>query len=107
MQASVHDLGLLAGLGVFQLALPCLLVVRLARVLPGPQLALLGQLELVFGVLWAWVGAGEVPSTAALVGGAMVLAALIANELLGWRASAAASSASSPNFESRPSRSTA
>ncbi|CAN5167548.1 DMT family transporter [soil metagenome] len=106
LQASAHDLGLLAGLGVFQLALPCLLVVRLARVLPGPQLALLGQLELVFGVLWAWVGAGEVPSTAALVGGAMVLAALSANELLGWRANAAASS-SPPTFESRPSRSTA
>lgn len=85
LQASAHDLSLLAGLGVFQLALPCLLVVRLAHVLAGPELALLGQLELVLGVLWAWVGAGEVPSTAALVGGAMVLAALVGNELLGWR----------------------
>ena len=108
LQASAHDLGLLAGLGVFQLALPCLLVVRLARVLPGPQLALLGQLELVFGVLWAWVGAGEVPSTAALMGGAMVLAALVTHELLGWRASVAAAAASSaPTFKSRPSRSPA
>jgi drug/metabolite transporter (DMT)-like permease len=83
--ASAHDLTLLAGLGVFQLALPCLLVVRLARVLSGPELALLGLLEVIFGVLWAWLGAGEAPSSAALVGGAMVLAALAGNELLGWR----------------------
>ncbi|MEJ6002436.1 DMT family transporter [Paucibacter soli] len=83
--ASAHDLTLLAGLGLFQLALPCLLVVRLARVLSGPELALLGLLEVVFGVLWAWLGAGEAPSSAALVGGAMVLAALAGNELLGWR----------------------
>jgi drug/metabolite transporter (DMT)-like permease len=82
MQASAHDLSLLAALGIFQLAIPCLLVVRLSRVLSGPELALLGQLELVLGVLWAWVWAGEDPSTATLLGGAMVLAALLVNELL-------------------------
>ena len=83
MQASAHDLGLLALLGATQLALPCLLVVALARVLPAPELALLGLLEVLFGVLWAWLGAGEIPSSSALSGGAMVLAALIGNELLG------------------------
>lgn len=91
MQASAHDLGLLAGLGVFQLALPCLLVVRVAQVLPAPVLALLGQMELLLGVLWAWLGAGEVPSAAALTGGGLVLLALIANEFLGLRASSSAS----------------
>lgn len=85
MQASLHDLSLLAGLGVFQLAIPCLLAVRLSRVLIGPELALLGQLELVLGVLWAWVWAGEAPSSAALAGGAMVLLALAGNEALAWR----------------------
>ncbi|MEL4178410.1 DMT family transporter [Roseateles sp. PN1] len=84
LQASPHDLVLLAGLGVFQLALPCLLVVRLSRVLAGPEISLLGQLEVIFGVLWAWLWAAEVPSTAALWGGAMVLSALIVNELLAW-----------------------
>jgi len=99
LQASAHDLGLLAGLGVFQLALPCLLVVRLAQVLPGPVLSLLGQMELLLGVLWAWLGAGEVPSAAALTGGALVLLALVANELLGLRASL------SPDQSSRSSQS--
>jgi len=85
MRASAHDLSLLALLGVFQLAVPCLIVVRLSRVLPGPEIALLALLEVLFGVAWAWVGAGEQPSTSALVGGALVMGALLANELLALR----------------------
>jgi drug/metabolite transporter (DMT)-like permease len=86
LRASGHDLGLLALLGVVQLALPCLLVVWLTRVLPGPEIALLALLEVIFGVAWAWLGAGEVPGQAALTGGTLVLAALIGNELLALRA---------------------
>lgn len=85
LQASAHDLVLLAGLGVFQLALPCLLVVGLSRVLPAPEIALLGLLEVVFGVLWAWLGAGEAPGSTALTGGMLVLGALLANELVALR----------------------
>ncbi len=82
LQAGSHDLTLLAGLGVFQLAVPCLLAVRLARELPGHELALLGQAETLLGVLWAWAFAGEHPGSAALIGGSLVLAALVANEAL-------------------------
>lgn len=82
LQASPHDLGLLGFLGVFQLAVPCLLAVRLARELPGHEIALLGQAETLLGVLWAWAFAGEHPGSAALIGGSLVLAALIANEAL-------------------------
>jgi drug/metabolite transporter (DMT)-like permease len=96
LQASAHDLTLLAGLGVFQLAVPCLLAVWLTRVLPAPEMALLGQLEVIFGVLWAWLGAGEAPSSATLAGGAMVLAALVGNELLALRGRAGASTPPSP-----------
>ncbi|MEX8494086.1 DMT family transporter [Sphaerotilus sp.] len=85
LQASAHDLVLLAGLGVFQLAAPCLLVVGLTRVLPAPEIALLGLLEVVFGVLWAWIGAGEAPGPTALTGGVLVLGALIGNELIALR----------------------
>ena len=45
LQASNHDIGLLALLGVVQLAIPCLLVVRLARELPAPEIALLAKPE--------------------------------------------------------------
>ena len=82
LQSSMHDLGLLAFLGVVQLAVPCLLAVRLARELPGHELALLGQAETLLGVLWAWLFAGEHPGSAALIGGSLVLAALVANEAL-------------------------
>jgi drug/metabolite transporter (DMT)-like permease len=85
-QASARDMSLLALLGVVQLAIPCLIVVRLTRVLPAPELALLGLLEVIFGVLWAWVGAGEPPGSTALTGGALVIGALVANELWALRA---------------------
>jgi drug/metabolite transporter (DMT)-like permease len=104
MQANGHDLVLLAGLGVFQLAIPCLLVVRLSRVLIGPELALLGQLEVVLGVLWAWVWGGETPSSAAMLGGSLVLLALIANELLGWRAESRQPAALDTNSTTQTSR---
>ncbi len=81
LQTSAHDIGLLALLGTVQLAVPCLLVVRLSRELPAPEIALLGLLEVVFGVAWAWLGAGERPATVTLLGGAVVLAALVGNEL--------------------------
>jgi drug/metabolite transporter (DMT)-like permease len=80
LQASGHDIGWLAGLGIVQLAIPCLLVVVVARTLPAPEVSLLGLLEVLFGVAWAWLGAGESPSTAVLGGGALVLLALAGNE---------------------------
>lgn len=86
LQASSHDLRWLGLLGVFQLALPCLLAVQVARVLPAPEVSLLALLEVIFGVLLAWVGAGEEPGQAALVGGALVIGALVGNELLGLHA---------------------
>lgn len=82
-QATPRDLGMLSMLGLVQLAIPCLMAVAAARVLSAPEVALLGLLEVIFGVLWAWLGAGEAPSAAVLGGGALVIAALVANELLG------------------------
>ncbi len=83
--ASAHDVGLLALLGVVQLAIPCLMAVAVAKVLPGPEISLLALLEVVFGVAWAWLGAGERPSAAVLGGGALVLLALAGNEALALR----------------------
>jgi len=76
-----RDLGLLAFLGVFQLGVPCMLLVLASRALLAPEIALLGLLEVVLGPLWAWLGAGEVPAGSTLVGGMIVLAALALNEL--------------------------
>jgi drug/metabolite transporter (DMT)-like permease len=78
--ASPHDLSLLALLGTVQLAIPCLMVVAVARVLSAPEVSLLALLEVVFGVVWVWLWAGEQPAPAVLIGGTLVLGALIANE---------------------------
>lgn len=84
-EASARDVALLAALGVFQLALPCVLAVRLASRLPAPEIALLALLEVVFGIAWAWWGAAEVPTVHVLTGGAVVLATLALNGWWGWR----------------------
>jgi drug/metabolite transporter (DMT)-like permease len=89
LRASPHDLGLLALLGVVQLGIPCLLVVRVSRILPAPEIALLALLEVVFGVAWVWLGANERPSSGTLIGGLLVLAALVANEVMNWPAGVA------------------
>ena len=85
LQANAHDMGLLAVLGLFQLAIPCTLSVICARVLKAPEVSLLALLEVIFGIALAWVWANEEPHSSVLVGGSMVLAALFANEWLGWR----------------------
>jgi drug/metabolite transporter (DMT)-like permease len=85
LRASAHDVGLLALLGLVQLAIPCALAVICARVLKAPEIALLALLEIIFGIVLAWIGADEIPSQAVLLGGALVIGALVANELVGWR----------------------
>ncbi|HEY9067531.1 MAG TPA: DMT family transporter [Burkholderiaceae bacterium] len=89
LAASAHDLGLLALLGVVQLAIPCLMSVAAARHLSAPEASLLALLEVIFGVAWAWLGADEAPAVHVLGGGALVLGALAANEALALRHSAA------------------
>ena len=84
-QASGHDIGLLAVLGLVQLAIPCALSVVCARVLKAPEISLLALLEVIFGIVLAWWGAGEVPTPTVLAGGALVIGALMFNELMGWR----------------------
>jgi drug/metabolite transporter (DMT)-like permease len=68
-----------------QLAIPCALSVICARVLKAPEISLLGLLEVIFGIILAWWGAGEVPTPTVLTGGTLVIGALMLNELMGWR----------------------
>lgn len=85
LRAGAADLALLALLGFFQLGLPCMFLVIVARHLPAHEVALLSLLEVIFGTLWAWLGAGETPSGATLTGGALVIGALALNELASSR----------------------
>ncbi len=82
LQASPHDVAILAVLGILQLGFPCMLMVSASRHLSAPEISLLGLLEVLLGPIWAWLGAGEVPAHETLAGGGVVLAALVFNELL-------------------------
>lgn len=84
-QATGHDVTLLAMLGLVQLAIPCALAVVCARYLKAPEVSLLALLEIIFGIALAWLGANEKPGSAVLLGGSLVLGALVVNEWLGMR----------------------
>lgn len=84
LQVSGTDLGWLALLGIFQLAIPCLMAVMAARVLQPSEVSLLSLLEVVFGVAWAWIGTAERPEQAVVIGGGLVVVTLAAHEV--WNA---------------------
>ncbi len=79
--ATPRDIGWLALLGLVQLAVPCVLAMHCARALQAPEVALLALLEVIFGIALAWLIVGEAPGGTVLAGGALVIAALLANEL--------------------------
>lgn len=80
LEATTADLAWLALLGVFQLAVPCLLAVKVATVLQPSEVALLSLLEVLFGVAWAWWGTAEQPQPLVVLGGAIVLVTLVVHE---------------------------
>ena len=80
-QASLHDILIMAILGFFQLGFPCMLMVRASESLNAPEIALLSLLEVLLAPIWAWLGAGELPAQATIVGGAVVLISLVCNEV--------------------------
>ncbi len=83
--ASASDVVWLALLGWLQLSVPCTLSVVCAQVLKAAEVSLLGLLEVIFGIALTWAFVNEVPSTEVLVGGGLVILALVLNEALGWR----------------------
>jgi drug/metabolite transporter (DMT)-like permease len=83
---SPRDLAVLAPMGVLQLGLGCLLMTRATRYLSAGEIGLLSLIETILAPLWVWLGVGERPTELALVGGAIVFAALIGNEWIGMRA---------------------
>lgn len=71
------DLGIVAFLGIFQLALAYTLFAKGLREVPAVEASLLILLEPVLSALWAYLFANETPGPYALLGGTVVLAATI------------------------------
>ena len=71
------DWAFLALLGVGQIGLGLALLTYGARLIPPAEVAVISLLEVVLGVLWVWLAYSERPGLATLVGGAVILAAIL------------------------------
>lgn len=76
---SGHDMAWLFAFGALNLGLGMALFVTGARLIPSALAALLGTLETVLGPVWVWLIHGEKASVMTVVGGAIVVGALIAH----------------------------
>ena len=75
--AGALDVTLLAALGITQIGLGFVFLTIGGRLIPAGEVALITLLEIVLGPLWVWVFLGERPPTATLLGGAIVLGAVL------------------------------
>ena len=71
------DVGWLAALGIGQIGLGFALLTVGARLIPAAQVGLITLLEVVLGPVWVWLALDERPSTLTLIGGAIVIAAIV------------------------------
>jgi drug/metabolite transporter (DMT)-like permease len=76
-EISADDGFWLALLGCGQIGLGLVLLTAGARLIPAAQVGLITLLEVVLGPVWVWIALGEQPDNATLVGGAIVIAAIV------------------------------
>lgn len=72
-----RDLTLLVLLGVVQIGLGLLFLAMGTRLIPAAEVALITLLEIVLAPIWVWIAVGEAPAVATLIGGAIVVGAVI------------------------------
>jgi drug/metabolite transporter (DMT)-like permease len=72
-----HDLVFLMLIGAFQMGVGLALFAAGARLINAAEVALITLLEVVLGPLWVWIAFSETPDAATLMGGLVVLVAVI------------------------------
>jgi len=82
---STHDVLLCGLLGFVQVGMGLILFTAGSRYVPAAEITLLSLTEVVLGPIWVWLGVGETPSQLTLLGGAIVLIAIIAQAVHGVR----------------------
>jgi drug/metabolite transporter (DMT)-like permease len=73
-------------IGFFVVAFGMVLFTLGSRVVPAAELTLLSLIEVLLGPLWVWLALGETASRNTLIGGAILLAGVLLNAVLGARA---------------------
>ena len=76
---AASDVFVLAMFGFFQVAMGLTLFVLGSRLLPSGQAALIATLETPLMPFWVWLAFHEIPTSRALIGGALVMGAVIAD----------------------------
>ena len=71
------EIAMLVAFGCLTLGLGLLLLTAGTRLIPAGEAALVTLLDVPLSPLWVWLLFGETPGAAALVGGAIVLAAVV------------------------------
>jgi drug/metabolite transporter (DMT)-like permease len=82
-----RDLIISLYLGVFQVGAGFTLVVLGARHVPAALVGLLALVEPVLAPIWVWMGVGEVPSLATIVGGTIIFLAITTDGILNIKSS--------------------
>ena len=77
-----RDLWISVYLGVFQVGVGFTLMVLGTRFVPAAQVGLLALVEPVLAPLWVWLGFGETPTAATLLGGAIIFSAIVSYSIL-------------------------
>lgn len=81
----MRDLLVLALFGITNTALAYYFVLVGARYIPSAETGLISSLDVVLGPLWVWLLMAENPGRAAIIGGAIVLVAVLGYILLNYR----------------------
>ncbi len=82
---SPRDTGIALGMGIFQVGAGLVLYTLGSKTVPAAELTLLSLAEVVLGPLWVWLFIGEVTTRNTLIGGTILLAAIIGNAVSGAR----------------------
>jgi len=86
LSVDAGELGLLALFGTTQFGMGLLLLALGTPLVSATRGALIGVLQTPLGTLWVWLAFSETPAVATLVGGGVVLAAVVADIALHARA---------------------
>ena len=78
---SARGAGVLLYLGIVQLGVAYVLFIRGVRKVPAAEASLISMLEPVLNPVWVLLGTGERPGPWALIGGAIVIAAVVVRTL--------------------------
>ena len=86
---ALRDVGVLALFGVAQMGLALMLFTTGVRLIPAADAGLVTLLEVILAPLWVWLAFGEDPGPRALLGGIIVLSAVIGHTVFEKRSAGA------------------